>query len=102
MKTYIEMLVTRMVYERLGRYEKVKEYMKFNTSSSLADINLLKEKIEKYNLEGASETNIREFIKKVSLIEYYKVIGDFNASNKIESELKALKREIIIESILQK
>ena len=112
MKTYIEMLIGKMVYERLGNLEKLKLYSTpINEKYFLkqcdfdlmkGNIDLMKEKIEKYNLEGASETNIQEFIKKVSLIEYYKIIGDFNAAKKIESELKALKRQIRIELILQK
>lgn len=101
MKTYIEMLVTRMIYEKLGWQEKIEEYMKFKTSStSLIDVDLIKENIERYYL-GVSDNNIQEFIKKISLIEYYKVIGDFAVVNEMELELKALKRDIIIESILQ-
>jgi hypothetical protein len=99
MKTYIEMLVMQLLIP--GRYEEIKEYIKLKKHHTfLVDIDSIKSIIDRYNLEGVSENNIQEFIKKISLIEYYKVIGDFAVVNEMELELKVLKRDIIIESII--
>jgi len=102
MKTYIEMLVTRMVYEKLGYHEKIKEYMKGDFKyDKLINIDSAKEKIERYKLEGLSDLTIQRFIQRVSLIEYHKIIGEFDVVRKMELELKALRRDMIIENILR-